>query len=557
MALVRIGRPPAARVAAAVALGALTVLAGVGLMSLAGYLITRSAEHPPVLSLTMVIVAVRAFGIGRPIARYGERVASHDLAFRVLARMRVAFYSWLEPLVPARTGGFRQGDLLARMVGDVDAMQNLFLRGICPPLVAAVTAVVAVGVSAAVLPAAAVVLAAGLLLGGIAVPALAALAGRRTAKRQTQVRADLTTELVDLLRGAPELVAFGADRAAVARVRRLDRELVRLARRDAVTGGMLEGLATLVAGLTVVGVLAVGVAAHGAGVLDRVLIAALALGAMATFEAVAPLPAAALGLQATVAAGRRLLAVTGQEPAVADPPAPGEPPADMTAALERVGMDPADGETWGLREVDLRLAPGRRVALVGHSGSGKSTVAGLLVRFLDPTAGRVTLGGTDLRGMRQRDVRSAISLDTQDAYLFSTTIRENVRLARPGAGDAALEAALRRARIWDWVASLPDGWDTFVGEEGALVSGGERRRIALARSFLADAPVLVLDEPTAHLDPPTARDLVADVLAAGDRRAVLLITHRSEGLDAVDEVVTLSRGHTTPSVPPTHPGGSP
>jgi ATP-binding cassette, subfamily C, bacterial CydC len=556
-ALVRMGRPHPARVARSVALGSLTVLAGVGLMSVAGYLISRSAEHPPILSLTVAIVAVRAFGITRPVARYAERLDSHDLAFRVLGRMRVALFRRLEPQVPARTGGYRQGDLLARMVADVDAMQNLFLRGICPPLVALVTAGVSVGVAALLLPAAAVVLAGGLLLAGVAVPAVAWFAGRRTGKRQAAVRAELTAELVELLRGGPELVALGADEAALARVRRLDAELVRLSRRDALAGGLVEGLGALVAGLTVVGVLAVCVAATGAGRLDRVLVAALALGAMATFEATAPLPATALGLQRTIEAGRRLLTVAGQSPAVSDPAAPTVPPDVVTTALERVDLEAPDGDAWGLEDVDLRLAPGKRVALVGSSGSGKSTVAGLLVRFLDPAAGRVTLGGTDLRELRQQDVRSLVSLDTQDAYLFSTTIRENVRLARPDADDAAIEQALRRARIWDWVASLPAGWDTPVGEEGTLVSGGERRRIALARTFLAGAPVLVLDEPTSHLDPPTARALVADALAAANGRSVLLITHRSEGLDSVDAIVELRHGRATTIKPPNRLGDSP
>ncbi len=553
-ALVRMGRPPRARVALSVLLGALTVLFGVGLMATAGYLISRAAEHPPVLSLTVAIVAVRAFGIGRPVARYFERLESHDAAFRVLSRMRVGFYRKLEPLVPARAEGYRGGDLLARMVGDVDAMQNLFLRGISPPIVALVTGVVAVAVTWALLPAAAIVLAAGLVLGGVAVPALASVAGRSTGGRHAEVRAELTAELVELLRGAPELVVLDADEAAMTRVERLDSELVRLGRRDALASGFVEGLGTLVVGVTVVGVLEVCVRATSAGALDRVLIAALALGAMATFEAVAPLPAAALGLQATLGAGRRLLAIAGREPAVADPRRPAQPPTDATAALDGVGFEYAGHETWGLRDVDLMLAPGRRVALIGPSGAGKSTVASLLVRFLDPDAGRLTLGGTDLRELRQHDVRSRISLDGQDAHLFSTTIRENVRLAGPGADDAAIEEALRQARIWDWVACLPDGLDTFVGEDGTLVSGGERRRIALARTFLARAPVVLLDEPTAHLDPPTAEALVTDALAAAADRSVLLITHRPEGLDGVDEVLTLHRGRLTRARGPRHDG---
>jgi len=456
--------------------------------------------------------------------------------------MRVAFFARLEPLVPARLEGYRRGDLLARMVGDVDALQNLFLRGLTPPLVALLSGAVSVAVCAAFLPTAGLVLAAGLLAGGVVVPIVAALAGRRSGARQAGARAELTVELVELLRGAPELVVLGADQAVLARVAALDGELTRLTRREALASGVVEGLSVAVVGLTVAGVLAVCIAATAAGTLDRVLVATLALLAMASFEAVAPLPAAALRLQATLDSGRRLLALAGREPAVTDPAHPTPLPAGADVAIEDAGFAYDEGESWELSGLDLRLAPGRRVALVGRSGAGKSTIAALLVRFLDPSEGRVALGGVDLRDLRQSDVRARVTLDAQDAYLFSTTVRENVRLARPDASDADIEQALARARVWEWVDSLPEGLDTFVGEEGESVSGGERRRIALARTFLAGAPVIVLDEPTGHLDPETAESLITDALRAADARSVLLITHRPEGLALVDEVVTLRHG---------------
>ena len=555
VSLLRMSRLPRGRVAASVGLGTLAVLAGVGLLSYAGYLISRAAERPPILSLGVVIVAVRFFGLTRPLARYCERLTSHDLAFRLLARLRVAFFTRLEPLVPSRLEGYRRGDLLARMVGDVEALQNLFLRGVTPPLVALLAGAIAVAVCAAWLPAAGAVLAAGLLVGGVVVPVLAVAAGRRFGERQASARAELTVELIELLRGAPELVVLGADQAALARVAALDSELARLARREALASGLVEGLAATVVGLTVAGVLAVCVAATAAGALDRVMVATLALLALASFEAVAPLPAAALRLRATLDSGRRLLVLTEREPAVLDPVTPHELGPGCGVALEKAGFAYGDGESWDLSGLDLRLTPGQRVALVGRSGAGKSTIASLLVRFLDPTEGRVTLGGVDLRALRQHDVRTRVTLDSQDAYLFSTTIRENVRLGRPAAHDADIEQALRRAQIWEWANRLPDGLDTFVGEEGDSVSGGERRRIALARTFLADAPVIVLDEPTGHLDPQTAEELIADALRAADSRSVLLITHRPEGLDLVDRVITLSRGRVV-SVAPVHVGAS-
>jgi len=340
---------------------------------------------------------------------------------------------------------------------------------------------------------------------------------------------------------------MGADAAAIDRIKGLDTELVRMSRRDALASGLVEGLGTLVAGATVVGVLAVCVHATSVGALDRVLVAALALGAMAAFDAVSPLPAAALGLRRTLASGRRLLEIGEREPAVVDPDRPASVPPGTAVALEKVSFDHGTDDAWGLRDLHLRIAGGRRLALVGPSGAGKSTVASLLVRFLDPDGGRVTFGGSDARMLRQTDLRSVVTLDGQEAYLFASTIRENVRLAKPGADDAEIERALRRAQAWDWVASLPEGLDTHVGEEGGRVSGGERRRIALARSFLSDASVLVLDEPTAHLDPEMAEAVMAEVTSREDDRAVLVITHRSEGVQDLDEVLTLRRGRLVPA----------
>jgi len=547
--LLALADAPRGRVALSVVLGALTVLFGVGLMATAGYLISRAAERPAVLSLTVAIVLVRFFGLARPLARYVERLASHDLAFRVLGRVRVRAYERLEPLAPAQLEGYRQGDLLSRMVADVDALQNLHLRGIGPPLVAILAGAVSVGVAAAVLPWAGLVLAVGLLVGGVAVPAIAASLGRRSASRQAGARGELSAELVELLRASPELAVYGQEEERLGRVREADRALVRIARRDALAGGVGDGIGLVVVGATVAGVLAVSVSAHAGGHLDRVLIAALALLALASFEAVQALPASARELAATVAAGERVLELMDREPLVRDPVEPAGAPSGFGVALEGVRARYGPGERPALDGVSLRLEPGRRVALVGESGAGKTTVANVLLRFLDPEDGRVTLGGRDLREYRQEDVRRAIAVAGQDSHLFSTSILENVRLARPAATDGDVEAALRRARLWEWVEGLPDGWSTLVGEEGRQLSGGQRQRLALARALLADAPVLVLDEPTAHLDPPTAEQLMDDILAAATDRSVLLITHRPEGLDHVDEIVELSAGRLVDSLP--------
>ena len=547
--LVALPHLPVWRVGLSVVLGATAFSFGVALMATAGYLISRAAEQPPILSLTVTIVAVRFFGLARPIARYLERLVGHDVALRALARIRARFCERVEPLAPAQLTPYRRGDLLARMVGDVDALQGLYLRCLGPPLVALTVAAVCVAATAVVLPPAALVLAIGVLVAGLPVPVLAGTIAASAGRRQRRARAELTAELVEVLRGAPELVVYGGEEETVERIRSLDGELARLGRRNALAAGVGDALSTLVAGLTVVGVLALAVSAHQSGDLDRVLIAALALLALASFDAVLPLPAAARDLSANFASGRRVLEVIDVEPLVFDPADPSDaPPRPATVTLERVTARYPTSTTPALREVDLRIEPGRRVAMVGPSGAGKTTVTNLLFRFLDPEHGRVTIGGHDVREFRQEDVRGTFALAGQDAHLFASTIRENLKLARPSASDDDLWAALRCAHILEWVRSLPDGLDTFVGEEGARLSGGQRQRIVLARALLSDAPVLILDEPTAHLDPPTARSLIDDVLAAAEGRTVLLITHRGEGLDHMDEVVTLEAGRRVPTL---------
>jgi thiol reductant ABC exporter CydC subunit len=542
MLIAEVRRP---RLALAALLGAVTILFGVGLMGTAGYLISRAAERPEVLSLTAAIVGVRFFGLARPLARYRERVASHDVALRSLGRARARVYEAVEPLSAAQLEDLRRGDLLSRFVADVDSLQNLYLRGLEPPLVALVAGGASVGLAAVFLPEAAAVLGIGLLLAGVVVPTVAASLASRSSARQAPARGDLSAELVETLAGSAELVAFGREHERLRSVRAADRRLVRIARRAALADGTGDGLRLLVIGGTVVGVLAVAVSAHAGGRLDRVVIALLALLSLAAFEAVQPLTESLRELRGTVAAGRRILELTEREPRVVDPadplPAPMPP---FAIELEHVRVRYGRAERPALDGFSLRLDPGRRVVLLGRSGAGKTTVARLLLRFVDPERGRVTLAGEDLRRYRQEDVRRLVAVAEQDGHLFSTTIGDNLRLARPDATDADLERALRIAQIWDWLQSLPDGLDTPVGEEGRELSGGQRQRIVLARALLADAPVLVLDEPTAHLDPPTAQRLVEDVFAAAGDCCVLLITHRPEGVDLADDLVVLGDPRT-------------
>lgn len=524
-------------------LGAGAVAAGVALLSLSGYLISRAAEQPPILTLTAAIVGVRALALTRALLRYGERLVSHDLAFRALADLRVRFFRRLVPLVPGGLDGLRRGDLLARFASDVDGLQNLFLRGFAPVAIAALT-IPAVTVAAWIMePAAAPVVAVGLLLAAVAVPAITAGVARAAGRRQAAARAELSADLVEVVSGAPELAVAGREDDWIGRAAVADRRLARLQTRDALAGSVATGLGTALAGITAAAVAFVAVPAVDRGTLGATMLAALVLLALAAFEGVAPVSDAARQLEATAQAAGRLEAVADTPQPVADPAHPRPlPPGELRAegVSVRYGWD----DPWILQNADLRLAPGRAVAVVGPSGAGKSTLAELLVRFRDPDAGRVTIGGVDVRQAAQAEVRDRVRLGGQDSHLFATTIRNNLALARPEADDAALTAALRRVGLGDWLDGLEHDLDTEVGEHGAQVSGGQRQRIAAARLLVCDAPFLVFDEPVAHLDPNGARELLGELAAVArrDGRGVLVISHVADGLDAFDEICTLQEG---------------
>jgi ATP-binding cassette, subfamily C, bacterial CydC len=541
--LIKLARPLRGQLALAVAAGAAATGSAVALLAVSGFLLARASQHPNIVAISIAVVAVRALGITRGFARYAERLASHDAAFRILADVRVAIYARLERLAPAGLAAFRSGDLLARLVADVDATQDLFIRGIAPPAAAATVGAAAAGVCLSLLLPAGLVVAAGLAVAGLAAPLITAAVARRSALSAAPARGDLSAAVTDMLSGAADLHAFGAQDQALGAIAAADSHLTELARRSATAGGTGAALSSASAGLTLWAVLLAGVAAVGGGVLGRVPLAALTLTALAAFEAVSALPAAALQIGQARTSAARIAAVLDAPEPVSDPPAPlaaPSRPVRVTLSGASVRYEPAG--PLALDELDLDLPPSRRVALVGPAGAGKSTVASVLLRFTGLADGTATLNGEPIERYAADDVRAVIGGCPQDPYLFDTTIRQNLRLAKPGASDAELDRAADQALLTPWIASLPHGLDTRVGMHGMAVSGGERQRIALARALLADPAVLVLDEPTAHLDAGTREELTSRLLAAKPGRSVLLITHDPAGLDQADEIVVLDHG---------------
>ncbi|WP_406171354.1 thiol reductant ABC exporter subunit CydD [Streptomyces sp. NBC_00996] len=527
----------------ALLLGSLALGSAVGLMATSGWLISRASQQPPVLYLMVAVTATRAFGIGRAVFRYAERLVSHDAVLRMLADTRVAVYRRLERLAPAGLRTTRRGDLLSRLVADVDAMQDYWLRWLLPAGAAVVVSAASVGFTAWLLPDAGAALAVGLLAAGVGVPLITGAVARRAERRLAPARGVLATRVTDLLTGTAELTVAGALPARTAETRQADTVLTRIASRAATATALGDGLTALASGLTVAATALVGAQAVAAGRLGGVAMAVVVLTPLAAFEAVMGLPLAVQYRQRVRKSAERVYEVLDAPDPVREPERPQPAPASaFPLCVQGLRARHTGRDRDALAGLDLTLEQGRRIAVVGASGAGKTTLTQVLLRFLDAGTGTYTLGGVDAYAMDGDAVRRLVGLCAQDAHLFDSTVRANLLLARKEATEAELRDALARARLLDWADGLPDGLDTLIGEHGARLSGGQRQRLALARALLADFPVLVLDEPAEHLDLPTADALTADLLAATEGRTTLLITHRLAGLDAVDEVIVLAEG---------------
>ena len=530
-------------VALSVLLSTLTIGSSVALIGTSAWLISTAALHPSVAELGVSVVGVRFFGISRGVFRYLERLVSHNVTFRLLARLRVWFYERLEPLAPARLMEYKSGDLLARVIGDVETLENFYVRVISPSLTA-----IFIGLGVALFfvsffPAIALVLISFFLILGLLLPILSQLVSRAPGQQLVVQRAGIQSQLVDGIQGIADLLAFGRGAHRLQQIAVAGEAYGRTQKHMARITGIHSALGTFLTNLGVWLVLLLVIPQVSGGNIGGVMLGTFALMTLASFEAVMPLPLAAQMWNASHEAAKRLFDVVDTEPAVKD---------DIRYSTIEPRMSNIDFSTISftyptqsvpaLQNVTFTVPAGKSIAIVGPSGAGKSTIANLLFRFWDYELGEITLGGESLRALDPEEVRKRFALVSQNSYFFNTTIRENLRLARRSASYQELESAAHAAQIHDFITSLPRGYDTLIGEQGLRLSGGERQRLAIARALLKDASIIIFDEPTANLDPQTERQVLDTLFVTMQGRTSLLITHRLIGLGNVDEILVMDNG---------------
>jgi len=533
-------------VALAILLGSLMIASNMLLLGMAAYLIAAAALGPLLAILTIPIYIVRLMSVSRAGSRYAERVVSHNVTFRLLAQLRTWVYRRLEPLAPAYLHKQRSGDMLTRIVADVDELQNVYLRIVSPIIVAIIISLLTFALFSIFSPVLAWDAVAFLIITGCGVPLLSGILTRGLGKRQLAIRGELNAQIVDGIQGVPDLLAYGQADTQLRSVATLEKKLDQIQQRMAVIAGLQQALNDLLMNLALWSLLILAIPLVVAKAIAGVYLAFLALVILASFEAVQPLAEAFQKLGHSVAAGERLFKVTDTNPQVQEPvaplPVPSNTPGRFSLEFDHVHFAYQSDEGQVVHDISFEVSTGKRIAIVGASGAGKSTLVNLALRFWDPDKGTIRLNGYDIRQYALGDLRGLIGVVSQDTYLFNDSMRGNLLLARPEASDSEIEQALEQAQLTAFIQQLPRGLATWVGEQGLRLSGGERQRLAIARALLKDAPLLVLDEATANLDPMTEHTLLdaLDMLMQG--RTTLVITHRLVRMERMDEILVLDEG---------------
>ena len=517
-------------------LGVAALGAAIALGGTAAWLIARASQQPPVLYLTVAATSVRLFGVSRALARYLSRLASHKVALTGMDNLRNNLYDELAAAPGTKLSTLRRGDLMTRAGADVDEVGNVVVKTLLPALVAAIVGVGTVGVITIISPAAGIILALSLVVSGIIAPALIARSVRLAETQGADARTDIAATSLAILEGATELSMAGTLKRARRSLDRAEGELSAALARSARLSAFARGLDVCVMGVAVIGALLIGIPQTTSGALAQVLLAVIVLVPLSSFEGVAELTPAAAQLVRSAQSATRICSLLDEEA----PAQPHDIPEGSTVIEAR---DLAIGWPCGptlATGISLTLRPGSSLAIVGPSGIGKTTLLATLTGSIPPKSGSALINGVPAWGADRDQLTSRITMTAEDAHVFATTIYENLRVARASLTRDEASELLSRAGLAQWVQSLPDGLDTVIGSGGTTVSGGERRRLLMARALAAPAPIMALDEASEHLDAATADRLMETLLTRSPDRAALVVTHRLSALDQADHVIVLA-----------------
>lgn len=524
----------------AVLFGCLTIISNVGLLAASAYLISSAALHPSITELSVAIVSVRFFGISRAVFRYLERYISHDATFRLLGSVRVWFYTKLERLAPARLMEWQSGELLSAIVGDVETLKEFYLRVLAPPLIGMIILIGTCLFLSRYSMNLVYLLIGAFIMAGLVLPILVNFLQKNTARELVAKRSELRSQFVDSMSGIVELAAFGKTQQQSQIINKVNHKLLILQSEVSKLSALTESLGLLIVNSTVWLALWLTIPLVENGQLNGVYLAVVVLTMQSSFEAVLPLPLAIHYLAESMAAARRLFGIVDTEPAVLEMAGIVDIP-HVELKVENLSFRYHQGPLV-LDSISFSVGIGQHLAIVGPSGAGKSTLLHLFLRFWDYQQGSIRLGSNELKAYNAQHLRTAFGVVSQQTHLFNASIRDNILLARPDASKDQFNQAIEQAELESFIASLPQGCDTMVGQNGYALSGGERQRIAIARALLKNAPILILDEPTVGLDALTEQAIMGTIQKLMAGRTSIMITHRLTGLESMDQIIVFESG---------------
>ncbi len=542
MRLIRFTLPLWKEMLLALLLSVITIACAIGLMGTSTYLISYAALQPSIAYLQVAIVGVRFFGISRGLFRYLERLASHSVNLRLLAEFRIWLYCKLERLVPGILQKRRGGDLLALLTADIDTLENLFVRIMAPPITAfLVTAGMFIFLqSLGDIPAWIYLI--GVFIGGVFLPGGIFIFSRRAGREYVHSRAELNSRLVLTIQSAGEILLFGIQIPQMEGIKLISRRFGQAQMALARINGLGSGGMTWIVNLTILGVLSASIPLVRAGSLEGVLLAVVTLMTAASFEAILPLTLTTQFVSPVITAGRRMFAVADETPQVKEPIQPATMPAAFGLEISGLSFKYPGSEVSVLNGINISIPPGKRIAIVGPSGSGKSTLVNLLTRSWEYSTGSISIGGTELNTLASQSIYARISILAQTPVFLTDTLRRNLLIGDLNAKDDDLVKSLDKVELGSWYKTLPLGLDTWLGERGAKMSGGERQRLAIARLNLRNSQIQIYDEPTANLDPEAERQIFNLVMNGQHGNSIIWVTHRLLSLERMDEVIFLEHG---------------